>query len=426
MINKHIWINETLYLYFDYNYEFGNFNIIKPNTSYLNTIKDYIKKIKFKGTKIIIMVGTIAVVTFSYNQNKLFLDTIDSYSLYPNNSITEKVSKVVNNDLIIPNNGTLKIEEKTKTEISTIKNNKYDNIKKSKEEIKTSNKESINKSNNSTTSIKNNKPKTEPTENKKLITIMHDGKTIKIDFEEYIIGVVSAEMPASFNIEALKAQSIIARTYALNKLNKGKILTDDNTTQNYIDTTQMKKKWGTSYDKYYNKIKSAVSSVKNLTIKYKGEYIDAVYYSTSNGYTEDPINVWGNNIPYLKSIESKWDIKTNGYLKEKSFSLETFNSKLGSNVSNNSDIQILNRNNSNRVSKIKINEKVYTGVEFRTLLGLRSTDFDISIVDNKVIITTRGYGHGVGMSQYGANEMAKEGYKYSEILKYYYQNVDIV
>lgn len=368
------------------------------------------------------MVGSIVVATFSYNQNKLFLDTIESYSLSSNNSITEKANKVIttNKDFITHNNATTKIEEKT----TTIKDNKTNKAK----ENKTSNKEKINKSNNEAqaTSTKNNETKTKLKEDKNLITIKHNGKTIKIDFEEYIIGVVAAEMPASFNIEALKAQSIIARTYALNKLNKGMLLTDDNTTQNYIDTIQMKKKWGTSYDKYYNKIKNTVSSVKNLTIKYKGNYIDAVYYSTSNGYTEDAVNVWGNDIPYLKRVESTWDIKTSNYLKEEILTLETFNLKLNSNVSNNSDIQILSHNDSNRVSKIKINEKIYTGVEFRTLLGLRSTDFDINIVDNKVIITTRGYGHGVGMSQYGANEMAKEGYSYKEILKHYYQNVDIV
>ncbi len=260
---------------------------------------------------------------------------------------------------------------------------------------------------------------------KNYITIIYNNVALSIDFEDYIIGVVAAEMPASFNIEALKAQSVIARTYALNLINNGRTLTSDNSTQNYIDINSMKSKWGNDFDKYYNKIKGAVNETKGITIKYNQELIDCVYHSTNNGYTEDSINVWGNDIPYLKSVESPWDKNVSSYLRTISISLEDFNLKLKTNISSDNQISILSRNSSNRVDNIMIGDKVFSGKDFRTILGLRSTDFDISITDNLVNITTRGYGHGVGMSQYGANGMALDGYNYKQILSYYYRGVTI-
>ena len=232
-------------------------------------------------------------------------------------------------------------------------------------------------------------------------------------------------MPASFNIEALKAQSIIARTYALNLISKGNTLTDSSSIQKYIDTKEMQNIWSSNYQKYYNKVKEAVSSTKGLTIKYNGKYIDAVYHSTSKGYTEDSINVWNNNIPYLKSVDSVWDKNATSYLREKNLSLEEFNRILGINISNQEDIEILSKTVSGRIDKIKLGDTIFTGLELRTFLNLRSTDFDIEINENNVSITTRGYGHGVGLSQYGANGMANNGYDYKQILEHYYQNTTL-
>ena len=232
-------------------------------------------------------------------------------------------------------------------------------------------------------------------------------------------------MPASFHIEALKSQAIIARTYALNLISKGNILTDSSSIQEYIDTNNMHSKWGSSYQTYYNKIKNAVSSTKGQTIKYNGRYIDAVYHSTSNGYTEDSMNVWKNNIPYLKSVSSEWDKNATSYLREKTMSLEEFNRLLGINISSNDEIEVLSKTEGNRIDKIKLADLTYTGLELRTILNLRSTDFDININDNNVILTTRGYGHGVGLSQYGANGMANNGYNYKQILEHYYQGVTV-
>ena len=421
MISKHKYDNGVLYLYFDYSYEFGKFNIKKTSKNYIDTIIDYINKINYKGNKVIVMVGSIIVVTLLLSGNKItkIYDPVES-----NNTVNEEIS--YNQDsfdyTIDKNDESSNIDENTSNEDipSTDKdttnvnqsNEKSINIEKTLEEVN---------SNDDTKDLNNNIE--EPSKN--YITIIYNNVALSIDFEDYIIGVVAAEMPASFNIEALKAQSVIARTYALNLINNGRTLTSDNSTQNYIDINSMKSKWGNDFDKYYNKIKDAVNETKGITIKYNQELIDCVYHSTNNGYTEDSINVWGNDIPYLKSVESPWDKNASSYLRTISISLEDFNLKLKTNIFSDNQINILSRNSSNRVDSIMIGDKVFSGKDFRTILGLRSTDFDISITDNLVNITTRGYGHGVGMSQYGANGMALDGYNYKQILSYYYRGVTI-
>ena len=220
-------------------------------------------------------------------------------------------------------------------------------------------------------------------------------------------------MPASFNIEALKAQAVVARTYAKKVLDRGGKLTDNVSTQAYKDKEQMRLMWGSSFDTYYSKIKQAVNETEGVAIYYSGEYIDAVYHSTSNGYTEDAVYVWGNEIPYLKSVNSTWDIGTTSYLRTEEKSSSVLWNTLGLSVDSNTNIEIVSKDDSGRVLELKIGENTYDGVTFRKLLNLRSTDFDLEINDGNLIITTRGYGHGVGMSQYGANEMAKQGYSYA-------------
>lgn len=421
MISKHKYDNGVLYLYFDYSYEFGKFNIKKTSRNYIDTIIDYINKINYKGNKVVVMVGSIIVVTLLLSGNKItkIYDPVES-----NNTINEEISYNQDNfDYAIDKNDessnideNISNEDMPSTDRDTTNvnqsNEKSINIEKTHEEVN---------SNDDTKDLNNNIE--EPSKN--YITIIYNNTALSIDFEDYIIGVVAAEMPASFNIESLKAQSVIARTYALNLINNGRTLTSDNSTQNYIDINSMKSKWGNDFDKYYNKIKDAVNETKGITIKYNQELIDCVYHSTNNGYTEDSINVWGNDIPYLKSVESPWDKNASSYLRTISISLEDFNLKLKTNISSDNQISILSRNSSNRVDSIMIGDKVFSGKDFRTILGLRSTDFDISITDNLVNITTRGYGHGVGMSQYGANGMALDGYNYKQILSYYYRGVTI-
>ena len=228
-------------------------------------------------------------------------------------------------------------------------------------------------------------------------------------------------MPASFQIEALKSQAVAARTYTLKKINAGVTLSDTDSHQRYKDNNELKQVWGKDFDTYYNKIKSAVQATKGQVITYQGNYIDAVYHSTSNGKTEDAKAVWGNSVPYLVSVDSPWDKDASSYLRTVSISEATILSTFG--VIGN--IKVISYTNSNRIASLKIGEKTISGVQFRNSLGLRSTDFDISYENGSYIITTRGYGHGVGMSQYGANGMAKEGYSYRQILSHYYQGTTL-
>lgn len=248
----------------------------------------------------------------------------------------------------------------------------------------------------------------------------------EMNLEEYIVGVLAGEMPASFELEALKAQAVAARTYAIYKINnttREYDVIDTINDQVYLTKEEMLEKWGTDYQIYHDKIYDAVSATQNQVIKQNGKVIKAFFFSMSNGYTEDSVAVFkeGN----IKSVESPYDNEsldkfkvstkiTTNELKEK-LSLST----------DNINIEVTKRSETNRVLEVKVNNKNYTGIEFRKLLTLRSTDFTLEKLSDGYNITTKGYGHGVGMSQYGANGMAKEGYKYDEILKYYYQDTEI-
>lgn len=265
----------------------------------------------------------------------------------------------------------------------------------------------------------------EEIETPEVVVYRSNGVVEELSMEDYLIGVVSAEMPASFNKEALKVQSILARTYALKRMEKGLILTDTVSTQRYINKSEMKKMWQGSFDKYYEKIKSVVRETEDMVVLYRGELIDAVYHSTSNGFTEDSENVWGNKIPYLVSVDSSWDKNVSSYLKNISFDNAKLLSIFGLSRED-LTFEVLSRNRSGRVEEVQVGERIYSGVELREVLGLRSSDFELSYDGNNLTVTTRGYGHGVGLSQYGANEMAKKGFSYSEIIKHYYVGVDIV
>lgn len=247
------------------------------------------------------------------------------------------------------------------------------------------------------------------------------------DLENYVIGVVAAEMPASFSIEALKAQAIASRSYAYYKMkqNNGNYdIIADVSNQAYINDDEMHEKWQEDYDIYYKKIKEAVDCTKNEVMTYNGQVIEAFYFAMSNGYTEDVVSVFGESLPYLKSVESKWDNNSlSNYEVNTKLSTEEFLKKL--NLNNN--IIVINNqiyDETGRTKEITINSTTFKGTEFRKLLNLRSTDFKIEVDNNIVNIITKGYGHGVGMSQYGANGMAKDGFDCYTILKYYYKDIE--
>lgn len=264
--------------------------------------------------------------------------------------------------------------------------------------------------------------------NDQIIKVKKDDEISSLKLEEYIIGVVASEMPASFHIEALKAQAICARTYALYKMNESNGNYDilaSITNQGYINKEEMQVKWLNDYDKYYNKIKEAVLSTKGLVVTYNGNIVPTYYFAMSNGYTEEAKFVFGEKKDYLVSVKSEYDNESlKNFKKTIQLTKDAFCTSLALNCDF-LEITNIERSVTHRVIKITINDKEFKGTKVRELLGLRSTDFTILINDDNVQITTYGYGHGVGMSQYGANGMAKNGYNYEQILKYYYKDIEI-
>ena len=257
--------------------------------------------------------------------------------------------------------------------------------------------------------------------NEKTIIVHLTDLDLYLELNDYVTGVVASEMPALFNEEALKAQAVAARSFATSKMENNFLeLTSGISDQVYSPNFKLKEKWNDDYNKYYNKIYNCVKSTHNEVIKRDNKILRTYYFSMSNGYTENSQTVFNDTtFTSVKSLENE---NTPNYKFQKTFSSSDLNKLL--NISN-IDIQNIERNATNHVKSITINNKTYTGIEFRKLLNLRSTDFTIEKQDNNYIITTIGYGHGVGMSQYGANQMAKEGSSYKEILNHYYENTEI-
>lgn len=252
---------------------------------------------------------------------------------------------------------------------------------------------------------------------------------INVPLEEYVIGVVAGEMPASFNVEALKAQAVASRTYALKHAESSKNdydVTDGTQNQVYISYNDMKEKWKENYDDNLSKIKNAVLETKGEVVLYNNNLIDAMFFSTSNGYTENSGDFFSSSKPYLVSVDSAWD-KTESpvFNSTNEVSKSEFLFNLGLDASDNITISDVKKTNTGRVISLTVNGKNFDSDKIRSVFGLKSTSFDINVSNDKVIFNVSGYGHGVGMSQYGANGMAKEGYNYKDILKHYYKNCDI-
>ncbi len=251
-----------------------------------------------------------------------------------------------------------------------------------------------------------------------------------VRLEEYVVGAVGGEMPVSFSLEALKAQAVASRSYVLKKQENNKDGTYDvvDTTSNqvYLDDDDLKEKWKDSYVSYINKVREAVNETSMEYLEYNGEIANTMFFSTSNGYTEDSQVVFSEDIPYLKSVDSKWDESiSSSFNYEVEMSLDDFYKKLDLNYDKNLSIVLLDRSSSGRIISLKINGKLFTGREVYNKLKIRSTDFAIIQEGEKVKIKTKGFGHGVGMSQYGAFGMAKNGYKYNEILAHYYKGTNL-
>ena len=279
---------------------------------------------------------------------------------------------------------------------------------------------------------------------------------VEMELEEYLVGVVAAEMPANYHQEALKAQAVAARTYAARHLSLfggngsqqypgADICTDYRFSQAWISKDSMKEKWGfIPFFYFYNRINEAVEETKGKVIVYNNKLIDAVYHSNAGGMTEDPYYVWGNRVPYLKSVKSPYDSKKKkNYIYNFNFKLTDVDMKLGTSLeeivagvqknsesriisfNKNNIIKTLQKSNSGRIVKIRFGDKIIGGQELRRKLSLPSNLAEFEIRGSKLFCTVKGNGHGVGMSQTGADGFAKNNYNYKEILKHYYQEVEI-
>lgn len=255
------------------------------------------------------------------------------------------------------------------------------------------------------------------------------GKIEVVPLEEYVMGVVAGEMPVSFEEEALKAQAVASRSYVMYQVLKSQKkdydVVDTVLNQVYIDSDTLKNKWKDKYQEYYDKIVQAVEETSYQYLVYKGEVANAMFFSTSTGYTENSEDVFVSKVPYLRSVKSEWDNISPVFQYTTNYSKEDFLGLLKLPSSDKITINILDKTNTGRIKKVKINGKNYTGKEVASLLKLKSNCFSITENGNKVTIKTKGYGHGVGMSQYGAQGMAKSGYTYDQILKHYYTGVEI-
>lgn len=269
------------------------------------------------------------------------------------------------------------------------------------------------------------------------IKIYNKGNIIEMDLEEYVKCVVASEMPAEFCEEALKAQAIAARTFAYKRIhdldeshNGANVCADFRHCQAYNDKQDILKKWGDDSKKYWEKISRVIDDTKDLVICFKGDLILPVFHSNSVGKTESSKEIWSHiDIPYLQSVDTI--SKEDGSTTNVEITVDEFREKIlkeypNVKFSSFGDISKVERNESNRVRYLIISGVKIEGEKFRNIFSLKSTNFKIiNVGDNKLNIEVLGNGHGVGLSQIGANEMAKNGKTYQEILKHYYNGVNI-
>lgn len=273
------------------------------------------------------------------------------------------------------------------------------------------------------------------------IKLLHKatGEVEEVNLDTYLYHVVSAEMPADYDMEALKAQAIVARTYTIYKAQNPKhenadICDDSTCCQAWVSKETRLSRWEESLrESNWAKIEQCVNETKGKIITYEGKPINAFFHASSGGTTEVPFNVWGGtNLPYLQVVETAGEEGYSQYSSEVILSRDELIQKLKTkyqdieiNFDDENDLKILEYTDGKRVKTIKFGNHELSGVEARTLLGLRSTNFVITKEENNIKFSVIGYGHGVGMSQTGADAMAKEGKNCEEIIKHFYTGVEI-
>lgn len=256
---------------------------------------------------------------------------------------------------------------------------------------------------------------------KKVIVTRQDGTVLKLSMDDYLYGVIGSEMPVSYELEALKAQCVAARTFVVQR----NLQVDDTVqTQVYHDDEQLKQIWKTEYTSNKEKVLKAIHETEDEIITYKGKPISALFFSSSCGKTANAEEYWTNALPYLKSVDSSWDQNSKEYLQTIQISEKDFSNKLGfmNTVSNIDNIHFYQ---SGYIKDLMIDGVILTGREVREKLNLRSSCFSIKKENGIYYITTKGYGHGVGMSQVGAQQMAMKKANYKKIIHHYYTDVKI-
>lgn len=278
-----------------------------------------------------------------------------------------------------------------------------------------------------TTAIQETEPETVS-----LPVLVRRGETVTLeDMDDYLVGVVLAEMPTTFEPEALKAQAVAARTYARKawetggKHGDGSVCQDPTCCQACIAPEDYLTRGGTQEG--LEKVCAAVAQTSGYVLTYEGALIEATYFSCSGGSTEAALAVWGTDYPYLRSVESPGEDKALHDRDTVTFSLADFRQRLGLSLEGapTAWFREVSYTEGGGVEAMTIGEESFTGPQLRTLLDLRSTAFSIEVQEDTIVITTRGYGHRVGMSQYGADAMAVQGKDFREILAHYYQGAEL-
>ena len=314
----------------------------------------------------------------------------------------------------------------TKRNINTFSNGLEENIQENNEQISNNNSNEVSEYNyNKYGTIKLLHKKTNEIE--------------EVKTDDYLCNVVSAEMPADYELEALKAQAIVARTYTIykvqNKKHENADICDDSTCcQAWVSKENRLERWEeTKREENWNKIQQCVNETKGKIITYNNQPINAFFHANSGGTTELPVNVWGGSgLPYLQVVQTAGEEGYTQYSSEVDLTQEELINKLKTkyediqiDFNNDEDVKIIEHTDSNRVKTVKFGNHELSGVETRTLLGLKSTNFEIKKENNQIKFLVKGYGHGVGMSQTGANTMAKQGNNCEEIIKHFYVGIEI-
>lgn len=290
------------------------------------------------------------------------------------------------------------------------------------------------------------------------VFVASSGKLVTMELEEYVKGVVAAEMPASFALEALKAQAVAARTFALKRAKScggtgcpahpgADVCSDHEHCQAWVPVEGLRKKLGyLEYLSFARRIAGVVESTAGTVVTYRGQLIDAYYHAASGGSTDNSEEVWSTAVPYLRAVSSEFEAKEPSFQERVGFTLGELEEKFGVQLTQRRvtgykvagrdvqvvteeklarPIEILSASRAGRVKEVKIGDKVISGYSLRTILGLRSTKLTYQVAGDKVYFTTTGYGHGVGMSQYGAQAMAKAGKAHADILRHYYVGTEV-